>query len=82
MYRIMKDGAFLSNEDKLRYTKHQSNGVDALCVADEADGLVINNEYIEPLASLTIEEFNGAAQLATMETALNELGVQTREVTM
>lgn len=79
MYRIEKNGVFVSNEDKLRYTKHQSNGIDVLCSPEVADGLVINNDYIEALDGVTIVEFDGAQRLTEMEDALNELGVVTRD---
>ena len=81
MYRIIKNGEVLSLEENLKYTKHQRNGCDVLCGRDEADGLVIGDSYVEPLKGLVIVKFDAAEQLAMMETALNELGVQTQEVT-
>ena len=79
MYQLMKNGVVLSYEDKLRYTKRLANGCDVLCSADEADGIVVNNEYIEPLREITIDEFDATLRLMEMENALNELGVETRE---
>ena len=76
MYHIIKDGAILSTEDKLRYTKHQSNGIDCLCSKEEADGIVVNNDYIEPLPAVTIEEFNGAAMLAEYEQYYNSVSAE------
>lgn len=66
MYEIHKDGALLSREDKARYVKLQSNGVYCLCAEHDATGVVVNNDYIESLAGVSVKEFNGAKKLATI----------------
>jgi len=66
MYEITKNGTRLSLEDKARYTKHQKNGVDILCSFEEADGIAILNDYIEPLDGVDVREFNGPARMSAV----------------
>ena len=72
MYRIVKDGSVLSTEDKARYVRLLDNGTYALCSEGEADGVVVNNDYVcslergAPLPGLdtvSVVEFDGVAHL-------------------
>lgn len=72
MYEILKNNARLDVVDKLKYTKLQRNGISCLCPADEADGVVIADTYIEPLTNVTINEFSGADVLASLEASYNQ----------
>lgn len=66
MYEILKNNTRLDVVDKVKYTKVQRNGISCLCPADEADGVVIADSHIEPLAGVSIVEFNGPAKLASV----------------
>lgn len=84
MYEIKQNGAHLSYEDKARYVKLQANGTYCLCAETEAQGVVVNNDYIAQLdgrpalpdatVAVTIEEINGETLIADMQTALSTLG--------
>ena len=72
MYEIKKNGKHLSYEDVIRYVKLQSNGIYCLCSDDEANGVVVNNDYICHLAgraelpdveTVSFDEINGASAL-------------------
>jgi len=67
MYRIIKDGQVLSTEETARYTRRQRNGIDVLCTREEADGIVVNNDYVVSLLEVAIAEFNGVETLAEHE---------------
>lgn len=75
MYELKKDGRLYGYEDYARYVKLQTNGVYVLCPADEAQGVVVNNDYVAHLEgkpelpgteTVSIREFNGPAKLAAI----------------
>ena len=77
MYRLInQNGAILSTEDKARYVRMQSNGVIVLCPENEAQGVVVNNDYPVNLdgrpplpgvdTTVQLTEFNGPARLAAV----------------
>lgn len=74
MYRILKNGALLSIEDELRPVAHNRNLIYIPCDLSKAEGIVIGNDYVEPIEGLEIQYVDGAAQLADMEAALTLLG--------
>lgn len=75
MYELTKDGRLFGYEDYARYVKLQTNGVYVLCPADEAQGVVVNNDYVAHLEgrpelpgteTVSIREFNGPAKLSAI----------------
>ena len=81
MYEIYKDGVRISIEDKARFVKLQSNGTYCLCTENEAQGVVVGNDYICHLEgkpalpgveTVTIEEFDGATYIEGVYTAADE----------
>lgn len=82
MYEIKKDGKHLSYEDAARYVKLQTNGIYCLCPENEAEGIVVNNDYIchlkgrnelQDVETVSLEEINGAAALYDAQTELEEM---------
>lgn len=72
MYELKKDGRLYGYEEKIRYVKLQSNGAYALCSEEEAQGIVINNDYVAHLdgrpelpvdETVSISKFHGAKRL-------------------
>lgn len=74
MYKILKNGALFSLEDELRPVIKNRNGIWIPCEFSKAEGVVIGNDYVEPIEGLEIHYMDGAAQIADMEAALELLG--------
>ena len=56
MYTITKNGIQLSIEDNLVPVKLNRNNIYVPCELTEADGLVIGNDYVEPIEGLEIRK--------------------------
>lgn len=77
MYYVIKDGAVISTEDKARYVKLQDNGVYVLCPEVDAEGIVVNNDYVCHLSgkpplpgvdTVSLVEFSGADKISSVLT--------------
>lgn len=69
MYTITKNGIRLSIEDNLVPVKLNRNNIYVPCELTEADGLVIRNDYVEPIEGLEIRYMDGANEIDRMNTA-------------
>lgn len=77
MYEIRKSGERLALKDELILVKKNRNGIYVPATWANAEGVVVGNDYVEPITNVEIDWIEGAEQIATMESALNELGVVT-----
>ena len=69
MYIITKNGTQLSLEDNLVPVKLNRNNIYIPCELTEAEGIVIGNDYVEPIEGLEIRYMDGANKIDTMNTA-------------
>ena len=69
MYIITKNGTRLSLEDNLVPVKLNRNNIYIPCELTEAEGIVIGNDYVEPIEGLEIRYMDGANKIDTMNTA-------------
>lgn len=78
MYEIVKDGARQAVANEITPTKRNRNGVYLTSSWADVEYIVADGV---PYAAAEVEVnwIDGAEQLSTMENALNELGVETRE---
>lgn len=69
MYKILKNGALFSLEDELRPVKLNRNNIWIPCDLSKAEGIVIGNDYVEPIEGLEIRYLDGAHKIDEMNTA-------------
>lgn len=69
MYTITKNGIQLSIEDNLVPVKLNRNNIYVPCDFIDAEGIVIGNDYVEPIEGLEIRYMDGANKINRMNTA-------------
>lgn len=69
MYNITKNGAPFAMLDNLVPVKKKRNNIYIPCELIEAEGIVIGNDYVEPIEGLEIRWMNGANKIGRMNTA-------------
>lgn len=69
MYKITKNGALFSLEDELRPVLKNRNGIWIPCEFSKAEGVVIGNDYVEPIEGLEIRYMDGADKIDRMNSA-------------
>ena len=69
MYTITTDGIQLSIEDNLVPVKLNRNNIYIPCDLIDAEGIVIGNDYVEPIEGLEIRYMDGANKIDRMNTA-------------
>ena len=69
MYSITKNGVLLSNEDNLVPVKLNRNNIYIPCELIEAEGIVIHNDYVEPIEGLEIRWLDGGTTIDRMNSA-------------
>ena len=69
MYNITKNGVQLSLEDNLVPVKLNRNNIYIPCDLIDAEGIVIGNDYVEPIEGLEIRYMDGANKIYRMNTA-------------
>lgn len=68
MYTITKNGIQLSIEDNLVPVKLNRNNIYVPCELTEAEGIVIGNDYVEPIEGLEIRYMDGVNKINRMNT--------------
>lgn len=69
MYIVTKNGTQLSLEDNLVPVKLNRNSIYIPCDFTEAEGIVLNNSYVELIEGLEIRYMDGANKIGIMNTA-------------
>lgn len=69
MYNIIKNGVSVAMLDSLIPVKLNRNNIYIPCVLIDADGIVIGNDYVEPIEGLEIRYMDGANKIDKMNTA-------------
>lgn len=69
MYNITKNGAPFAMLDNLIPVKLNRNNTWIPCDLAEAEGIVMGNDYVEPIDGLEIRWMNGANKIGRMNTA-------------
>ena len=69
MYEIKKDGAPFATLDNLVPVKLNRNNIWIPCDLIDAEGIVIGNDYVEPIEGLEIRYMDGANKIDRMNTA-------------
>ena len=69
MYNIIKNGVPFAMLDSLIPVKLNRNNIYMPCDLIDADGIVIGNDYVEPIEDLEIRYMDGANKINRMNTA-------------
>ena len=69
MYNIIKNGVSVAMLDSLIPVKLNRNNIYIPCELTEAEGIVIGNDYVEPIEGLEIRYMDGANKINRMNTA-------------
>ena len=69
MYNIIKNGVSVAMLDSLIPVKLNRNNIYIPCELTEAEGIVIGNDYVEPIEGLEIRYMDGANKIDRMNTA-------------
>lgn len=69
MYNIIKNGVPLAMLDSLIPVKLNRNSIYIPCNLIDAEGIVIGNDYVEPIEGLEIHYMDGANKIDRMNTA-------------
>ena len=69
MYNITKNGVPFAMLDNLVPVKSNRNNIYIPCELIDAEGIVIGNDYVEPIEGLEIRYMDGANKIDTMNTA-------------
>ena len=69
MYNITKNGAQFALLDNLIPVKLNRNNIYIPCEMIDAEGIVIGNDYVEPIEGLEIRYMDGANKIDTMNAA-------------
>lgn len=73
MYNITKNGVPFAMLDNLVPVKLNRNNIYIPCELIDAEGIVIGNDYVEPIEGLEIRYMDGANKIDTMNTAGEEV---------
>lgn len=66
MYNIIKNDVSVAILDNLISVKLNRNNIYIPCDFIDAEGIVIDNDYVEPIEGLKIRYIDGAASINTM----------------
>lgn len=69
MYNIIKNGVSVAMLDSLVPVKLNRNNIYLPCELTEAEGIVIGNDYVEPIEGLEIRYMDGANKINRMNSA-------------
>ena len=69
MYNIIKNGVSVAMLDSLIPVKLNRNNIYIPCDLIDAEGIVIGNDYVEPIEGLEIRYMDGANKINRMNTA-------------
>ena len=72
MYNIIKNGVSVAMLDSLIPVKLNRNSIYIPCDFIDAEGIVIGNDYVEPIEGLEIRYMDGANKINRMNTAGTE----------
>ena len=69
MYSITRNGVLFANTDNLVTVKKNRNNIYIPCEMIEAEGVVIGNDYVEPIEGIEIRWLDGAGKIEHMNAA-------------